>query len=179
MVVLGIPWPVLRGPLRNHFWKWGVPSCTGGERILEMLWNCSGSPQMPWTIGFRGCQPYWGCAPCEALLCSRPPSRDLLRRFFSFQWNSKYGCKGTVTACFALIALVAWQYLFDNPDPPTIAFFWRKKKQGKPTKKARFFPLCGTPKILEKKENTQKKQRKSESEKSKEIEKSKDWRVRD
>ena len=27
-----------------------------------------------------------------------------------FQWNSKYGCKGTVTTRFALIALVAWQY---------------------------------------------------------------------
>ena len=27
-----------------------------------------------------------------------------------FQWNPKYGCKGTVTTRFALIALVAWQY---------------------------------------------------------------------
>ena len=26
------------------------------------------------------------------------------------QWNPKYGCKGTVTTRFALIALVAWQY---------------------------------------------------------------------
>ena len=26
------------------------------------------------------------------------------------QWNPNYGCKGTVTTRFALIALVAWQY---------------------------------------------------------------------
>ena len=26
------------------------------------------------------------------------------------QWNPKYGCKGTVTTRFALIARVAWQY---------------------------------------------------------------------
>ena len=25
-----------------------------------------------------------------------------------------YGCKGTVAACFALIALAAWKYLFDS-----------------------------------------------------------------
>ena len=30
------------------------------------------------------------------------------------QWNPKYGCKGTVTTCFALIALVAWQHWFDS-----------------------------------------------------------------
>ena len=29
-------------------------------------------------------------------------------------WNPKYGCRNTVTTCFALIALVAWQYLFDS-----------------------------------------------------------------
>ena len=26
----------------------------------------------------------------------------------------KYGCKGTVKTCFALIALVAWKYWFDS-----------------------------------------------------------------
>ena len=31
-----------------------------------------------------------------------------------FQWNPKYGCKGTVTTRFALIALVAWQYSLDS-----------------------------------------------------------------
>ena len=30
------------------------------------------------------------------------------------KWNCKYGCKGTVTTRFALIALVAWQYSFDS-----------------------------------------------------------------
>ena len=30
------------------------------------------------------------------------------------QWNPKYGCRGTVTTCFALIALVAWQYSLDS-----------------------------------------------------------------
>ena len=30
------------------------------------------------------------------------------------QWNSKYGCKGTVATRFALIALIAWQYQFDS-----------------------------------------------------------------
>ena len=34
--------------------------------------------------------------------CARSPGGD--------QWNPKYGCKGTVTTRFALIALVAWQY---------------------------------------------------------------------
>ena len=54
-VLLGIPWPALRGPLRNHFWKKrGVPSRTEGERILEVLWK----PQMPWLIGLGGSQPY-------------------------------------------------------------------------------------------------------------------------
>ena len=53
-VLLGIPWPALRGPLRNHFWKKGVPSRTGVERILEMLWK----PQMPLIIGLGGSQPY-------------------------------------------------------------------------------------------------------------------------
>ena len=37
--------------------KRGVPSRTGGERILEMLWKS----QMPWIIGLWGSQPYsWG-----------------------------------------------------------------------------------------------------------------------
>ena len=32
-VLLGIPWQqVWEGPLRNHFWKRGVPSCTLGGR---------------------------------------------------------------------------------------------------------------------------------------------------
>ena len=53
-VLLGIPWPALRGPLRNQFWKRGVPSRTGRERILEPLWK----PQMPWIIGFGASQPY-------------------------------------------------------------------------------------------------------------------------
>ena len=30
--------------------------------------------------------------------------------WFVIQWNPKYGCKGTVTTRFALIALVAWKY---------------------------------------------------------------------
>ena len=34
--------------------KRAVPSRTGGERILEMLWK----PQMPWIIGFGASQPY-------------------------------------------------------------------------------------------------------------------------
>ena len=39
-VLLGIPWPVLKGPLWNHSWKKrNVRNCTGGERVLEMLWS--------------------------------------------------------------------------------------------------------------------------------------------
>ena len=34
------------------------------------------------------------------------------------QWTPKYGCSGTVTACFALIARVAWKCCFDSS--------WRK-----------------------------------------------------
>ena len=32
----------------------------------------------------------------------------------SSHWNSQYGCRGTVTACCALIALIAWKYLSDS-----------------------------------------------------------------
>ena len=38
-VLLGIPWPALRGPLRNHFWKRGVPSRT---ELGREFWKCSG-----------------------------------------------------------------------------------------------------------------------------------------
>ena len=31
-----------------------------------------------------------------------------------FQWSPKYGCRGTVTARFALIAFVAWKRLADS-----------------------------------------------------------------
>ena len=31
-----------------------------------------------------------------------------------YQWNPKYGCRGTVTARFALIAFVAWKRLADS-----------------------------------------------------------------
>ena len=44
-------WEALSGTTSE---KRGVPSRTGGERILEMLWK----PQMPWIIGFGGSQPY-------------------------------------------------------------------------------------------------------------------------
>ena len=54
-VLLGIPWPALGGPLRNHFWKKRRPQpYWGGERILETLWK----PQMPWIIGLGASQPY-------------------------------------------------------------------------------------------------------------------------
>ena len=32
----------------------------------------------------------------------------------TLQWNPRYGCRGTVTASFALIALVAWWHCFDS-----------------------------------------------------------------
>ena len=51
-VLLGIPWPALRGGTTSE--ERDVPSRTGGERILEMLWK----PQMPLTIGLGGSQPY-------------------------------------------------------------------------------------------------------------------------
>ena len=52
-VLMGIPWPALRGPLGNQFWKKRRP--LEGERILEMLWK----PQMPWMrVGFGASQPY-------------------------------------------------------------------------------------------------------------------------
>ena len=47
-------WEALSGTTSE---KRGVPSRTGGERILEMLWK----PQMPSIIGFGASQPYsWG-----------------------------------------------------------------------------------------------------------------------
>ena len=44
-------WEALSGTTSE---KRGVPSRTGGERILEMLWK----PQKPWIIGFGASQPY-------------------------------------------------------------------------------------------------------------------------
>ena len=54
-VLLGIPWPAPERPLSGtNSEKRGVPSRTGGERILETLWK----PQMPWIIGLGAFQPY-------------------------------------------------------------------------------------------------------------------------
>ena len=44
-------WEALSGTISG---KRGVPGRTGGERILEMLWE----PQMPWIIGLWASQPY-------------------------------------------------------------------------------------------------------------------------
>ena len=41
-------------------------------------------------------------------------SKDSEKGLLEGQWNPKYGCQGTVTTRFALIALVAWQYSFDS-----------------------------------------------------------------
>ena len=43
-----------RSSLEPLLKKRGVPSRTGGERILETLWSL----QMPWIIGLGGSQPY-------------------------------------------------------------------------------------------------------------------------
>ena len=52
-VLLGIPWPALRGLFWNHFWKKRRP---GGENSGNAL-----ESQMPWIIGFGRSQPYsWG-----------------------------------------------------------------------------------------------------------------------
>ena len=63
-----------------------------------------------------------------------------------------------------------------NPDPPTLVFFPWKKKQGKPTKKARVSLFAEPLKSLEKKGKTPQKSKEKKARKSK---KSKDWRVRD
>ena len=56
-VLLGIPWPTLRGPLRNHFWKKKRPQpYWGGENSGNALEPSN--HQMPWIIGFWGSQPY-------------------------------------------------------------------------------------------------------------------------
>ena len=42
-------------------------------------------------------------------------------------WNPKYGCRGTVTACLPLIALIAWKYLSDFEDAfcaPKVRLKW-------------------------------------------------------
>ena len=39
---------------------------------------------------------------------------DALATHSKLQWNPKYGCRGTVTARFALIAFVAWKRLADS-----------------------------------------------------------------
>ena len=71
---------------------------------------------------FRGAVFRHGRAPenCPSALMGRFPSSvdrfpSLMGRFAEclngpFSLYPKYGCKGTVTTRFALIALVAWQY---------------------------------------------------------------------
>ena len=60
-----------------------------------------------------------------------------LGRAASSQWNPKYGCKGTVTTRFALIALVAWQYKFDS----TLKKLFVHPKYGWNSTVSRVFPL--------------------------------------
>ena len=52
------------------------------------------------------------CSATRATVAATPPVARY--DFMIYQWNPKYGGKGTVTARFALIALVAWQYLSDS-----------------------------------------------------------------
>ena len=53
------------------------------------------------------------------------------------RWNPKYGCKGTVTTRFALIALLAWQYWFDS----TLRKLFVHPKYGWNGTVSRVFPL--------------------------------------
>ena len=50
----------------------------------------------------------------QALRCTPAFTTHLADKNTENQWNPKYGCKDTVTTCFALIALVAWKYWFDS-----------------------------------------------------------------
>ena len=67
-------------------------------------WRCIGKPIQASHIYIYIMQANFG----RALRCSFPML--LLYEGVLIQWNPKYGCKGTVTTRFALIALVAWQY---------------------------------------------------------------------
>ena len=66
------------------------------------------------SLGFGGLDARspgpWQMAPLLAPNTFLPFQARLPRVCGHPQWNPKYGCKGTVTTRFALIALVAWQY---------------------------------------------------------------------
>ena len=90
LVLLGIPWPALGGPLRNHFWKKKRPQpCWGGDSSGNALEASNAFNYRVWVIpavlltgipgnalrafpgSFRNSsgissgksQPYWGCGP--------------------------------------------------------------------------------------------------------------------
>ena len=87
---LGIPWPALRGPLRNHFWKkrrpqpywggdnsgnaleasnalndrvWGIPAVLSRRIPGHALRVFPGSFRNFSGISSGKSQPYWGCGP--------------------------------------------------------------------------------------------------------------------
>ena len=87
-VLLGIPWPALRGPLRNQFWKkrrpqpywggensgnaleasnalsyrvWGIPAVLSREISGNALRAFPGSFRNFSGISSGKSQPYWGC----------------------------------------------------------------------------------------------------------------------
>ena len=102
-VLLGIPWPALRGPLRNHFWEkrppqpyWGGDNSGNALEASNALnyrvWGIpavlsTGIPEKAlraFPVSFRNfsgissgkSQPYWGCGLSYAQLSVRWPRRS-------------------------------------------------------------------------------------------------------
>ena len=114
-VLLGIPWPALKGPLRNQFWKkrrpqpywggensgnaleasnalnyrvWGIPAVLSREIPGNALRAFPGSFRSSSGISSGKSQPYWGCGPERTVPVSVPGKR--FRRFrFRFRFREK------------------------------------------------------------------------------------------
>ena len=129
-VLLGIPWPALRGPLRNHFWKkrrpqpywggensgnaleasnalnyrvWGIPAVLSREIPGNALRAFPGSFRNFSGISSRKSQPYWGCGPLEA--SSQAPLRALER--LSGPRGGSSGALGVCSFSIAILVLPA------------------------------------------------------------------------
>ena len=126
-------WEALSG---TNSEKRGVPSRTGGERILETLWK----PQMPWIVGFGASQPY-SRGKFQETLWER--FRGLSGSFPEFlpESPSRTGGKAQQRKCFGVINFVIitkesrykckFLGLFlAKRDPPVAATLQRKSSGG-------------------------------------------------
>ena len=102
--VRGNPLPTLRQPFANPPPTLRQPFAhLFCQPLSNLFCQPLSNPLFPWTPGTRL------ETRVNGFLDADKTPRCRLSGVLN-QWNPKYGCKGTVTTRFALIALVAWQY---------------------------------------------------------------------